>query len=526
MEKKIFRLLDLPPMSAADNMALDETLLELRGKNRTMDTFRFLQFSPKAVLVGYNQCVDEEVRTDFCAKEGIDINRRITGGGAILFDESQLGWEIISGKTFLNSSHVTIHLLERLCETAIKALSQFGISALFRGKNDIEINGKKISGTGGTQLHDALLFQGTLLIDFDADTMLKSLRIPVEKLKDKEIDSVKDRVTCLKWELGTVPPLNQIKKALVSAFELCFGVILVPSELTDEEKTLFKEKRSYFRSRYWINKIDLPKNKSETVSASYKNKAGMVRYTLVTDLSRKRLKSIYITGDFLSSPSRAIYDLEARLRNASLDAVVIKKIIKERFEKGMIRIPDMNCEEFMKPLDLVFKKIAISNFGISLENCNRISVTNGSFEDVVKKKPSVLLLPYCSKRIDCTLRYQKGCGSCGKCSVGIALNMGKTEKMTSVCITSFEDLFSELHYLKNNGVSAFIGCCCEPFFTKHVDDFERAGLPGILIDIDNTTCYELDEAKTAYAGKFTRQTGVNLNLLGSVLKAIRGYSSL
>ena len=71
--------------------------------------------------------------------------------------------------------------------------------------------------------------------------------------------------------------------------------------------------------------------------------------------------------------------------------------------------------------------------------------------------------------------------------------------------------------MKTQGVSAFIGCCCEPFFIKHYDDFERAGLPGILLDIDDTTCYDLDEAKAAYAGKFASQTHLNLELLDTLL---------
>ena len=68
--------------------------------------------------------------------------------------------------------------------------------------------GRKISGTGGTELSGAILFQGTVLVDFDVDEMLRALRIPTEKLQDKEIESVKERVTCLKWELGRTPPLS------------------------------------------------------------------------------------------------------------------------------------------------------------------------------------------------------------------------------------------------------------------------------------------------------------------------------
>jgi lipoate-protein ligase A len=91
--------------------------------------------------------------------------------------------------------------------------------------------------------------------------------------------------------------------------------------------------------------------------------------------------------------------------------------------------------------------------------------------------------------------------------------------MRNVCITSFEDLMVELEKLKASGTEAFIGCCCQPFFIKHMEDFARAGVPGILLDIDNTTCYELDQAKQAYAGSFTSQTEVNLDLLRAVLEA-------
>ena len=92
-------------------------------------------------------------------------------------------------------------------------------------------------------------------------------------------------------------------------------------------------------------------------------------------------------------------------------------------------------------------------------------------------------------------------------------------EMNVTCVVSFEDLMVELVKMKAAGVSAFIGCCCQPFFTKHVDDFDRAGVPGILLDIDSTTCYELDQAKEAYAGNFRNQTEVNLDLLNAVLNA-------
>jgi lipoate---protein ligase len=512
-----WRLLDTPPMTAAENMALDETLVELKGEGKAPNTIHFLQFSPRSVLVGFHQSIAEEIRLDYCREHGIEINRRVTGGGAILFDESQLGWEVICDKAFFDVKMPNDRLFRRLCEPVIIALRRLGLESSFRPRNDIEINGRKISGTGGTESGDAFLFQGTMLTDFDVDAMLKSLRIPVEKLKAKEIDSVKERVTCLKWELGYVPALEAIKDAIQTGFSEHLGIRLVSGGLTEEEESLFRQKLPYYQSREWIDQVHTPTGRHEVVQSAYKNDDGLVRFTFAADLQRNRVRDILITGDFLSFPTRALYDMEARLRGARLRRDELHGIIRGFFEEGRIRVPGMSCEDFLKPVDQVLQKIAIARHGIPLEYCNLISVTNGSFEEVLQQHPSVLLLPYCSKGLGCRLRHMKGCLACGQCSVGAAWTLGKLRHMKRICIVSFEDLIHELGRMKARGVTAFIGCCCQPFFTKHVDDFERAGLPGILLDIDNTTCYELDQAKEAYAGEFASQTHVNLDLLNMVL---------
>ncbi len=514
-----WRLLDTPPMTAAENMALDETLLKLKGEGKTPNTIHFLQFSPRTVLVGYHQSVQEEIRTEFCTEHGIDVNRRITGGGGIFFDENQLGWEVICDKSFFDIVIPNNRLFKTLCRPVITALDRLGLKADFRPRNDIEINGRKISGTGGTDSDDAVLFQGTMLVDFDVDTMLRALKIPVEKLKAKEIDSVKERVTCLNWELGYTPSPEEIKQAIRFGFEKHLNIKLEPGGLTNAEKRLFEKKLDYFRSPAWIDSIKPKFQKRESVQSAYKADAGLVRYTLVVNLPQKRVRDVYITGDFLSFPPRALYDLEAKLRGAPLDNGHLHDIIKQFFNEKRIVIPGMKYEDFIKPLDQALEKVKITKYGIPLEHCNLIAVANGSFEDVIQKEPSVLLLPYCAKLTGCELRYEKGCKICGEegCSIGLAWSMGWNKKMKVISIVSFEDLWDELMRMKADGVSAYIGCCCQPFFTKHMDDFKKSELPGILLDIDNTTCYDLDQAKEAYAGKFDSQTEVNLDLLSTVL---------
>ncbi|MDD5659964.1 MAG: lipoate--protein ligase, partial [Actinomycetota bacterium] len=78
---RIFRVIDTGELTAAENMALDSIILELREENLVPDTIRFLSFKPHSALVGQFQSVEKEIRTSFCRQNGIDINRRVTGGG-------------------------------------------------------------------------------------------------------------------------------------------------------------------------------------------------------------------------------------------------------------------------------------------------------------------------------------------------------------------------------------------------------------------------------------------------------------
>ena len=177
------RLLDIGPLTAAENMALDEIILEEVASGRSPLTMRFLQFDPPAVLVGHRQDVEREVRLDFCREHGIHVNRRITGGGAIYFQSSALGWELFGPAGFGPFRGPYEQILNRIGQAGAEALGLLGLPAAFRPRNDIEVEGRKISGTGGAALERGLMFQGTLLIENEMELFLKSLRVPVEKLK-------------------------------------------------------------------------------------------------------------------------------------------------------------------------------------------------------------------------------------------------------------------------------------------------------------------------------------------------------
>ncbi|MGZ3569059.1 MAG: lipoate--protein ligase family protein, partial [Thermodesulfobacteriota bacterium] len=153
-----WRLLDTGARSGAENMALDEALLELKAGEKIPPTLRFLQFSNPTVLVGHHQSVEEEVRLDYCKSQGIEINRRLTGGGALYWGRKELGWEIYISKKDPRIPGRIEDLYKRMGEAGSLGLRHLGVRAYFRPRNDIEIQGRKISGTGGTELSGAVLF--------------------------------------------------------------------------------------------------------------------------------------------------------------------------------------------------------------------------------------------------------------------------------------------------------------------------------------------------------------------------------
>jgi len=515
-----WRFLDTGCRSAAENMALDDVILECRARNVVPDTIRFLQFDPPAVLVGYNQAVEHEVRVEFCRSKGIDINRRLTGGGAIFFDKKSLGWEVIASK--LGVHQPLFHLEEfyrKMCLGTILGLKKLGVQADFRPKNDIEIDGRKISGTGGTERDDAFLFQGTLLVDFDVDTMIRALRIPVMKLRDKEVRSVRERVTCIKWELGRLPSLEEIKQALREGVEEAFKIRLVDGGLSQDEEMLLEKRRGVFESEEWVFLERRPLSEAVEVHAVDKTPGGLVRVSLALDRGLNVIKSALITGDFFVFPSRAILDLEASLKGASCDEDDVQSVVYEFFRDNKVRIPGVTPEDLVKLILEAIGKTEYESLGISLSEANHIYTVNGGMKGI-SNGYDALLLPYCAKLPMCEYRKRDGCVKCGKCSVGQAYELAEEAGLTPITVQNFEHLMATLRTLKERGVRGYIGCCCEGFYCKHRDDLEAIDLPGILIDIEDQTCYDLGKEAEALRGTFENQTELKIGLLAKLAERI------
>lgn len=511
-------MLDTGFRSAAENMALDRVILEARAGGQGPDTLRFLQFSRPSVLVGYHQQLDQEVRLDFCGRHGFEVNRRITGGGAILFEPSHIGWEIIASRKdpfFRGSPEQLAGLISEIFCQALR--EEFGLPVAFRPRNDIEVRGRKISGTGGTAEGEAFLFQGTLLVDLDIWNMLRALRVPMEKLKAHEVDSLLERVTTMRRELGFVPDAARIKQAVARAFGQALSVSWEVTGLTQWEQARFQELLAEFSSPSWVDRRSHVSQKRSLIKALHRGQGGVIRLLLDLDLGRSRIRSALISGDFFAFPARAVYDLESCFKDVPANMEAVARILGRFFSRASSPFPSLGVKDFSQAFARALGKIPYLDLGFSFEETHDIFPVCGSLSQVLGSGMDWLLLPYCSKDLGCELRHADGCWECGLCSIGEGYAMARERGLKAVTITSFENLMENLERLRAGKARGFIGCCCEGFYTKHADDFERAGVSGVLVAMDSTTCYDLGKAREAYQGAFEHQTHINMRLLEKVL---------
>jgi lipoate-protein ligase A len=342
-----WRVIDTGLRRAAENIALNRALLEARRADAAPRTLRFLRFRPSA-LIGFHQSVAQELDADYCAAHGIEIQRRITGGGAIYFDESQLGWELYLDKQALGTADM-LEIARRVCETAAAGIRRLGVDARFRPRNDIEVGGRKISGTGGAFDGDAILYQGTLLIDFDVERMLRVLRIPAEKLTGKAIASARERVVNLRELLGAPPDLVAIERALTEAFAAGFGVEFEEAGLTPFEEQCYRQALAEIDTPEWVYQINRPAAEAPVVEGLHKCEGGLLRAAVHVDLGRGRIKQVWLTGDFFVDPRRMVADLEAALKDTPIEA--LRRNVHAFFDRYRVEMLLLRREDFIAAIE-------------------------------------------------------------------------------------------------------------------------------------------------------------------------------
>jgi len=248
-----WRLLDTGLNNAFYNMALDEAIAIAKSKSLVPNTIRFFRWKPPAVSIGYFQSMEEEVDIKACDELGIDYVRRRTGGGAVYHDtEGELTYSIIVDQTHRLISEDFQETYQTLCSGLVLGLRKLGVPAEFKPINDIVSHGRKISGNAQTRGMNVVHQHGTILRKVDPALMFRVLKVPSEKIRDKMIKSVEERVTSINNVLGRNVSFRELKDALIEGFEEAFKIDLVTGNTTDfEENMAQKLKTEKYASREW-----------------------------------------------------------------------------------------------------------------------------------------------------------------------------------------------------------------------------------------------------------------------------------
>jgi len=270
------------------NLALEQFVFD--SLDRSHGYFMLWQ-NRNSIIVGKNQNTSAEINTNFVNAHNISVVRRLSGGGAVYHDLGNINFTFISDAKENETRNFFVFR-----ELIQKALISFGVPAEISGRNDITIDGKKISGSAQYIRQGRIMHHGTLLYDSDLDMLANALDPLNDKIKSKAIQSVKSRVTNIRPYLKTD---LSVKDFFTSLKEFMFNSLnLREYKLSDEEEAEVEKLRQNVYSQWsWNYGASPPYNARKT---RYIENCGLIEILL--DIEKEGIiKNIAFYGDFFSN---------------------------------------------------------------------------------------------------------------------------------------------------------------------------------------------------------------------------------
>jgi len=245
-----WRLIPGVPRAPLMNMALDEVLTLRVGRGERPPTLRIWGWSDPCIVLGRFQSVRNEVNAAAAAEHGVEIVRRVSGGGAMFIEpEGAITYSIyapeamVAGLTFPESYAF-------FDAWVVEVLRELGVDAWYAPLNDITSTGGKVGGAAQARRGGAVLHHTTMAYQMNIPLMLQVLRIGQEKLSDKGMSSAEKRVGPLRQQ--TDLPHDTIIARMVDGFRSRYG--LTPDDVTaDELAAAERLVRERFGTRAWIH---------------------------------------------------------------------------------------------------------------------------------------------------------------------------------------------------------------------------------------------------------------------------------
>ncbi|WHY78917.1 lipoate--protein ligase [Neobacillus sp. WH10] len=295
------------------NLAIEEYALKNLDIN---ETYLLFYINEPSIIIGKNQNTIEEINTEYVESNGIHVVRRLSGGGAVYHDLGNLNFSFITkddGESF--------HNFRKFTEPVVAALKKLGVNAELSGRNDLEVEGRKISGNAQFSTKGRMFSHGTLLFNSEMDHVVSALKVKKDKIESKGIKSVRSRVANISEFLTEKIDIQEFRSLILTS--IFAGQEEIPEYMLTEEdwEKIYQLSEERYQNWEW----NYGRSPKFNLQHSHRFPVGSIDVRL--EVNKGILENCKIYGDFFGVGD--VSDIENILKGIRYEKNEIEKRLSE-----------------------------------------------------------------------------------------------------------------------------------------------------------------------------------------------------
>lgn len=297
------------------NLAVEEFILTELDLDEPVLLFYINQPS---IIIGRNQNTIEEINTEYVAANNVKVVRRLSGGGAVYHDEGNLNFSFIT-----KDDGDSFHNFAKFTEPIVTALKKQGVNAELKGRNDLLIDGFKVSGNAQFATKGKMFSHGTLMLDLNLDHVVASLKVRKDKIESKGIKSVRSRV-------ANISEFMENKMTTEEFRDLLLLDIFDVENVADVKEYVLTEAdwdKIYAISEKRYNNWDWNYGKSPKFNLERTKRFPVGGIDVRLDVVKSVIADVKIFGDFFGVGD--VTEIEDKLRGVNYQREAIEEALKD-----------------------------------------------------------------------------------------------------------------------------------------------------------------------------------------------------